>query len=103
MATQLGILSITLSDDNAASFSAVPKGTTQALLVCESNSIRWRADGTAPTRTGSDTGTLMAAGDTLSFMGSDYGDMLRRFQVINAGAGSNGTIRGAAFSGLDRA
>jgi hypothetical protein len=45
----------------------------------------------------------MAAGDELKLMGSDYQDFLRNFKIINAADGSNGTIRGAGFSGLDLA
>jgi hypothetical protein len=103
MATHVQVLSIALSDDNAAGFSSISNTTHQALLRCETNSIRWRADGTAPTNTGGNIGILMTAGDELSLMGSDYQDFLRNFKIINAADGSNGTIRGAGFSGLDSA
>ena len=103
MSSQTQMLTIALSDDNAAGFSSISNTTHQAILRCETNSIRWRADGTAPTNTGGDTGTLMTAGDELKLMGSDYQDFLRNFKIINAADGSNGTIRGAGFSGLDSA
>ena len=103
MSSQTQMLTIALSDDNAAGFSSISNTTHQAILRCETNSIRWRADGTAPTNTGGNTGTLMAAGDELKLMGSDYQDFLRNFKIIYAADGSNGTIRVAGFSGLDLA
>jgi hypothetical protein len=48
-------------------------------------------------------GTLMAAGDELKLLGSDYQDMLRNLKIINAADDSMGELRGAGFSGLDSA
>lgn len=45
----------------------------------------------------------MAVGDTLILMGSDYNDFLKLFKIVNDTAGSNGTISGAGFSGLNMA
>jgi hypothetical protein len=100
VASQTQQLTITLADDNAAGFSTVQPTTHQAILTCEGNAIRWRADGTSPTAT---VGTRMAAGDTLILMGSDYNDFLKLFKIVNDTAGSNGTISGAGFSGLNMA
>lgn len=99
VATHNEMLVITGSD-SAAGFASVAPTTHQALLVCEDKAIRWRADGTDPT---SSVGVLMQAGDSLSLMGSDYQDMMRRFKIINVVSGQVGKIQGAGFSGLDRA
>ena len=103
MATQVQMQTIILADNDAHGFSSISNTTHQAILRCEDQSIRWRADGTSPTNSGSNRGTLMAAGDELKLMGGDYQDFLRNFMIINAADGSNGTIRGAGFSGLDSA
>ena len=100
MPRQTGILSITLADNDAAGFSSVPVTTTQAFLVAETNAIRWRADGTDPTAS---VGVLMAVGDQLSLTGADYHDFLQNFKIVNAVAGSNGAIQGAALTGLNSA
>jgi hypothetical protein len=42
----------------------VPKGTARALVQPESQSVRWRDDGTSPTAT---VGNILAAGDTLEY------------------------------------
>lgn len=100
MANHVEMLSIVLADDAAAGFASVDLRTTQAILTCEGNAVRWRADGTDPTAT---VGVLMAVGDTVSFMGAGYHDLLTKFRIVNDSAGSNGTIQGAGFDGLDRA
>lgn len=103
VATQTQMLAIVLASDDAASFATVDPSTHQAILVCETNAIRWRADGTAPTRSGENIGTLMASGDSLILTGADYNDFLKQFQIINAAAGSNGAIRGAGLTGINKA
>jgi hypothetical protein len=96
----LGLAAISLADDNAAGFSSVPIGTTQAVLTVESNAVRWGDGAFPPTAT---TGNLRQPGDTILFVGNDYSDFLRRFQIINNTAGSNGTVKGVFMNGFDRA
>jgi hypothetical protein len=103
MPSQIQVLSITLADNAASGFSSISTSTHQAILKCETNAIRWRADGTAPTNTGGNMGMLMAVGDELKLIGADYQDFLRNFKIINAADGSNGAIRGAGISGIDSA
>ncbi len=99
MATQTQQLTIELADDSAKGFTSVEATTHQAFLVCEDNAIRWRSDA-EPTAS---VGTPMSPGDNIALMGSDYGDFLRNFKIINQTPGQNGKITGAGFSGLDRA
>lgn len=98
----LGLLEISLANDSAAGFAAdgVPTGTTQALLKCETNNVRLGSAGSLPTAT---TGYLWTVGESLLFVGNDYGDFLRNLRIINATAGANGTIKGVAMTGFDRA
>jgi hypothetical protein len=103
MPSQVQVLSIVLDDNTAVGFTSISTTTHQAILKCETNSIRWRADGVAPTNTGNNMGMLMAAGDELKLIGADYQDFLRNFKIINAADGSNGAIRGAGISGIDSA
>jgi hypothetical protein len=100
MPSQLGVIQKTLADDTAATLGTIPTGTTQAILVCEDNAIRWRADGTSPTAS---SGIPMNVGDVMLFVGNDYGDFLRKMEIINQVAGANGAIEGAALTGYDRA
>lgn len=97
---QLGHTDSTKSDDNAGSIGTIPTGTTQAILKCEDNSLRWRADGTAPTAS---VGKRMDVGDEVLFVGNDYGDMLRNFSYINLTSSANASIQASFFSGFDRA
>ncbi len=96
----LGLAAISLTDDAAAGFASVPTGTTQAILKCESNSVRLGDATSVPTAS---TGYLWSVGETLAFVGNDYGDFLRNLNIINATAGSNGVIKGIFFNGFDRA
>ena len=52
---------------SAASALTVPSGSTCALIQAETQSIRWRDDGTNPT---SSVGMIIAAGESLFFTGS---------------------------------
>jgi hypothetical protein len=54
---------------------------THAIIQVQSNSIRWRADGTAPTAT---VGLLVAAGTNIEFMdgAEDYTGIIHNFQAI---------------------
>ncbi len=94
-----GLAAISLSDDAAAGFSSVPTGTTQAFLKCESNNVRLGDASSVPTAS---TGYLWSVGETLAFVGNDYGDFLRNLRIINATAGSNGAIKGVFENGFDR-
>lgn len=99
----LGLAEISLADDNAAGFSGsptVPVGTTQCILTVEDNDIRWGDSSFPPTAT---TGNLRKVGDTIMFVGNDYGDFLRKFQIINNTGGSNGTVKGVFMNGFDTA
>lgn len=87
---------ITLSDDNAKGFTVVPDRTYGAMIVCEANAIRWRADGTDPTDS---VGIPMAVGDTLTLTDGNYHDFLRKFKIINKASGSNGKVQCAFFNG----
>lgn len=100
MPNQTENLVITATDDTATAFSSVATLTTQAILRCEDNALRWRADGTAPTAT---VGARMDVGDVLLFMGNDYNALLKRFQIINLTTGSNASIEGPGLDGFDRA
>lgn len=92
---------IVLADDNAAGFGTTPTGaTTQAILTLEDNAIRWGSVDFLPTAT---TGPLMNPGETLLFVGNDYGSFLKQFRIINNTAGSNGVLRGVFMTGFDKA
>jgi len=95
-----GLAEISLSDDNAAGFSSVPKGSTQCLLTVEDNAIRWGSSDSAPTAS---TGKPQQVGDELLFVGNNYEDFLKIFQIINDTAGSNGTVKGVFMTGFDKA
>jgi hypothetical protein len=100
MPSILGKADINLSSDAATGFSSVPAGTTQAVLTVESNAIRWASSNSSPTAA---LGTLQFPGDVLQFVGNDYGDFLRNFQIINDTAGANGRVQGVFMNGFDRA
>lgn len=51
---------------SAAAALTVPTGATMALIVAETQGVRWRDDGTAPT---SSVGMPLAAGVSLSYDG----------------------------------
>lgn len=51
----------------AIGLSNVPTGTVFAWIQAETQSVRWRADGTNPT---SSVGQIIAAGATLEYSGS---------------------------------
>lgn len=95
-----GLAAIALADDAAAGFTSVPISTTQAILKCETNNVRL-GDGVSPPT--ASTGYLWTVGETLLFVGNDYGRFLVNLQIINAVAGSNGTIRGIFMTGFDKA
>lgn len=59
---------------SAATSLTVPTGATMAVIVCETQAIRWRDDGTDPTAT---VGMPLPTGSYLSYDGD-----LRRFRAI---------------------
>jgi hypothetical protein len=74
--TALGYQQLTSLSSAAA--LTVPAGATVALIHAESQSIRWRDDGTAPTTT---VGMPVAAGENIFFTGS-----LSGFKAIEVSA-----------------
>jgi len=71
--TPLGCQQIS-APSSATGFSSVPTGATLASIAVESNSVRYRDDGIAPT---SSVGTLLAVGGPWPYTGN-----LAKFQVI---------------------
>lgn len=57
----------------------LPAGAQRAYFTVETADIRWRADGTAPT---ADEGHILADGDSISFTGSNYRQLLENIQFI---------------------
>jgi len=51
---------------SSAATLTVPQGTSMCLIQPETQSVRWRDDGTAPTAS---VGMLIAAGDVLEYTG----------------------------------
>jgi hypothetical protein len=74
--TALGYQQITSLASAAA--LTVPTGATVALIQAESQSVRWRDDGTNPTAS---VGMVLAAGESLFFTGS-----LSAFRAIEVSA-----------------
>jgi hypothetical protein len=64
----------------------------KAIISVNTNSIRWRADGTAPTDT---VGHLIEAGGFLSLTGANYRSMLAQIQFIRVT--NDATIFGTAL------
>jgi len=100
MPNQVGVIQVTKSADTAGSLGTVPIGATQAIIRCEDNACRWRADGTDPTN---DSGVLLKSGDVLMLFGNDYNAFLNRFSFINDVDGANSRLEGAYLDGFDRA
>lgn len=69
----LGYVQMT-SISAATALPSVPSGTVEAFIVCETASVRWRDDNTAPTTT---VGMLLAPGTPFPYIGS-----FAWFQVI---------------------
>jgi hypothetical protein len=62
----------------AAQALTVPSGTAEVLVVCETQNVRWRDDGTDPTAS---VGMLLQPGQSLPYTGS-----LARFKLIQTTA-----------------
>ena len=68
---------------------------THAIIQVVGNSVRWRADGTAPTGT---AGILVSAGSNIEFMdsGQNYQNVIERIQII--GVSGTATLEVAYFA-----
>jgi D-serine deaminase-like pyridoxal phosphate-dependent protein len=97
---QLGHTDSTKTGDSAGGIGTIPTTTSQAILKCEDNALRWRADGTAPTAT---VGKRMDVGDELLLVGNHYGTFLEQFSYINLTPGSNASLQIVFLTGFDRA
>ena len=63
----------------AGSTPAMPAAAKRAFITCETDAVRWRADGTAPTDT---EGHVLAANDSISFTGANYRQLLENILFI---------------------
>jgi len=57
----------------------LPAKCKRAFITVETDAVRWRADGTAPTAT---EGHVIAAADSISFTGGNYRQLLENIQFI---------------------
>jgi len=73
--------------DNAS--PTLPARANRMFITCETQAVRWRADGTAPTAT---EGHVLAANDSISFTGIIYRQLLEKIQFIATAAG-NGALK----------
>lgn len=71
---------ITVTTGSAVTLTTPPDGCKEALIICETNDVRFRRDGTAPTST---TGMLLEAGQNIVLEG--YKD-IAAFQAIAVSA-----------------
>lgn len=55
----------------------LPAQCKRAYITCETDAVRWRADGTDPA---SDEGHSLAATDSISFMAYDYRQLLEKIR-----------------------
>lgn len=88
---QTGVETDNSIDTVTAEGLTVPTGKerpTHAIIQVVSNSIRWRADGTAPTAA---IGILVAAGSNIEWMDAaeDYTGVIQQFKAI----GISGTAK----------
>ena len=74
---------------SAVALASIPATATSALIVCESNAVRWRCDA-APTAT---DGSPLAANDSLFL---DSRDALLDAEFIRSG-GADGTLQVVYF------
>jgi hypothetical protein len=94
---QVGIQNALSATTGSAVSLTMPTGAdpTHAIIQVTGNSIRWRADGTAPTAT---VGLLVAAGTNIELMDPEfnYGAMIANFKAI--GISGTATIEVAFYS-----
>jgi hypothetical protein len=81
---QTGVQTALAATTGAAVALTIPTGNvrpTHAIIVVATNSIRWRADGTAPTAS---IGILTPAGSNIEFMdlAGDYSALISNFKAI---------------------
>ena len=62
----------------------LPDRAKRAFITCEDNQVRWRSDGTDPTKT---EGHSLAADDSISFTGIDYRQQLENMRFIRTDDG----------------
>jgi hypothetical protein len=74
---------------SSAATLTVPAGTQFAMIQAESQNVRWRDDGTAPTAS---VGMILAAGSTLEYDGSSFASL--KFIEVAASAKLNVTYWG---------
>lgn len=73
-----------ITNVSAAVGLTVPAGTSMALIQVETQTVRWRDDGTNPTAT---VGMVLAPGSTLEYTGSSFGSI--KFIEVAASATIN--------------
>ncbi len=62
----------------------LPAACKRVYITCETQPVRWRADGTDPTST---TGHVLAKDDSISFTGADYRQLLEKIKFIATALG----------------
>ena len=62
----------------------LPAKCNRIYITCETQPVRWRADGTDPTST---TGHILAKDDSISFTGANYRQLLEKIRFIATAAG----------------
>jgi len=67
----------------ASATPAISVKVKRAVITVETDQVRWRADGTAPSST---EGHLVNNGDTLQFMDANYESILRAISFIRVTA-----------------
>lgn len=72
---------VSLADASPAYANGKVNGKTvrRAFFTVETDAVRWRSDGTAPTTT---EGHVMAVNTSLSFTGANYRQLLKDIQFI---------------------
>ncbi len=63
----------------------LPSAAKRMFITCETDAVRWRADGTDPA---TDEGHKLAADDSISFTGANYRQLLEkiRFSKVSSTA-----------------
>jgi len=56
---------------------ALPGAAKRVYITCETDDVRWRADGTDPA---TDEGHVLAADDSISFTGANYRSLLEKIR-----------------------
>ncbi len=63
---------------------ALPDQAKRVFITCETQPVRWRADGTAPSST---EGHVLGKDDSISFTGANYRQLLEKIEFIATSAG----------------